>query len=382
MNKKITVLHVISDSNIGGAGKLLYNLSACIDRNKFEFVFIFPQRSKLCELFADLDFTIYTICYGKDRSFDIRSLRELKKLIKFIEPDIVHTHSSLAARMAARLCGVPKARNVYTRHCVFGVPKFMRLRIIKFLYRSVDDLLCNNIIAVANSAKRELVNFGVRAEKIDIVINGSLPLKTIDKSRKNELKTSLGIRNGEFVVGISARLEKYKGHEFFIKAAAISKRNNDNIRFVIMGDGSYREALVDFSKKLGVDKGNSPIIFTGFVSNVNDYMNIFDVNVNCSIGTETSSLSISEGLSLGIPAIVSNYGGNPNMIKNKKTGLVIEPASPDDLYNAICVLKNNNEIYKSAAMAAKKDFFERFSAESMAKKYESIYIRMFCSEID
>jgi glycosyltransferase involved in cell wall biosynthesis len=93
--------------------------------------------------------------------------------------------------------------------------------------------------------------------------------------------------------------------------------------------------LKKMSQKLNLcDK----IIFTGFVHDVSPYMNISDVNVNCSIGTETSSLALSEGMSLGIPAIASDYAGNKYIVKNRVNGLIFRQRDHVDLAKKILFL--------------------------------------------
>lgn len=372
------ILHVISDSNIGGAGKLLFNISRCIDRNNFEFVFVFVKNSNLIKLFKPLGFKIYTIDCVPDRSFDIKSVRIISAIIKKEKPQILHTHSSLAGKIALKLSRVSDIKSIYTKHCVFGVPKYMRSPIARKLYRLADNFLSDLIIAVADAAKKELINFGIQNSKIRVIINGSRKLKVMSEREKEITKEQLGIKNGEFIVGISARLEKYKGHKYFLEAAQIAKINNEKIKFIIMGDGSYRAELKKYAQKLGVD---DRVIFLGFINNIEKYVNIFDVNVNCSVGTETSSLSVSEGLSLGKPAIVSNFGGNPNMVINGITGCVIDRADSNALYKAILKLKNDSQTYKKMSMSAAKDFEKRFSDDTMTKKYEKIYKDLISNNI-
>ena len=85
---------------------------------------------------------------------------------------------------------------------------------------------------------------------------------SLENPYKIKLKESLGISDNNFVVGICARLEKYKGHKTFINAALLAKQDGENIKFIIMGDGSQKEALMAYSRDLNLD---NTVIFTGFV---------------------------------------------------------------------------------------------------------------------
>ena len=367
---KIRILQVLSDSNIGGAGRLLYNLSKSINSEKFEFIYVFPKGSELCELFNEEK--KYILSHGSDRSSDIRAALEIRRIIKSSQPHIIHTHSSLFARIGAKLAGFDKKRVIYTKHCVFDTPKITESKIFRHAYRIIDNFLSDNIIAVADAAKDELIAYGVNEDKITVIINGVNPLLETTEEEKQTLREKLGIKKNNFTVGISARLEEYKGHKTLIKAAEITKKQGiDDIAFLILGDGSYAEEFKNYAESLGV---SDRIFFLGFKKNVAEYVNLFDVNVNCSIGTETSSLAISEGLSLGKPIIATDFGGNPNMVKEGETGFIIPQNDARSLTDKIIFLKDNPDILKYMSKNAKLDFGERFSAKIMADKYENYYI--------
>ena len=113
MDKKIRILHVISDTNIGGAGKLLLNLSKCIDKNKFELVFAVPQGSKL-KIELKKEGRVYSFLGKGDKSADILAVPSICRIIKGVRPNIVHTHSSISGRIAAIISGIKKEKIVYT----------------------------------------------------------------------------------------------------------------------------------------------------------------------------------------------------------------------------------------------------------------------------
>ena len=100
------------------------------------------------------------------------------------------------------------------------------------------------------------------------------------------------------------------------------------------------------------------------------------MNVNCSIGTETSSLAISEGLSIGIPAIVSDFGGNPNMVIDGETGYIFRAQDSCQLYKILLNIKNNPKLYAALRENAREDYKKRFTLERMCKEYQKIYLSM------
>ncbi|MBR0312426.1 MAG: glycosyltransferase, partial [Oscillospiraceae bacterium] len=114
----IRVLNVISDSNIGGAGRVLLNYLQYADRSRFETMIAVPRGSLLCEPLRELGGVVHEVDGLAERSYHKDDVRTLMELIRKVDPDIVHTHGALSGRIAGRRCG--KAV-IYTRHSAFPV---------------------------------------------------------------------------------------------------------------------------------------------------------------------------------------------------------------------------------------------------------------------
>ena len=114
------ILHVLSDSNIGGAGMLLLNCLAHFDRSEFDIKVVLPRDAELCERVEELGYEVISMKYGRDTSYEKEATRELVGIFKAEKPDIVHTHSSFSARIAARKCKVPL---IFQTHPCAVMPK-------------------------------------------------------------------------------------------------------------------------------------------------------------------------------------------------------------------------------------------------------------------
>ena len=125
-----------------------------------------------------------------------------------------------------------------------------------------------------------------------------------------------------------------------------------------------------YSKKLNVD---DVVCFTGFCHDVAPIFNITDVNVNCSILSETSNLALCEGMSLGIPSVASNCSGNSYTVKNAVNGLLFPVGNADALAESLSRLYRDNELYAKCSVGAYKRYTEEFSAKIMAQKMMAIY---------
>ena len=364
----IKIRHFITDTNIGGAGRLLCTQIKNMDANQFRIFVAIPYNSKLINDLKKLNCTIIKCKYNADRSLSIEGIIEDYQIIRRIRPHIVHSHASLSSRIAATLMAVPS--RIFTRHCAFPIPKHMKNPIIKGAIGEMNDILSTKIIAVADAAKQNLVNMGCYEKHIITVINGVEPIALISSNERKYLRAKLGIDKDSFVVTIIARLEEYKGHKTLLHAAKICLKYYSDFKFLIVGSGTQENDLKNLTRELKIENS---VHFLGFCNDVAPVLNITDINVNCSYGTETSSLALSEGMSLGIPSVASDYGGNPHMVKNGVNGLLFPQKNPDALAQALIRLRCDSDLYAKCSAGAYKRFKEEFNASIMTDKMMSIY---------
>ena len=362
------VLHVISDRNIGGAGVLLCNLLSCFDREKIESTVALPYDSELASRILKMDIPVFYLKEACER-LSPSSVLELSRIIKKGEVDVVHTNAAVSARVAAKLCHIPV---LHTRHCCFPPSGILANPMMRRAAGVVNRVLSDYTIATAEAAAENLRQLGIPEKKISVIINGSLPIRDVDETTLSETRKLYGIQNGDFTVGICARLEECKGHDTFLSAAAILKQQNPHIpfRFLIIGDGSRRQELQELSSSLGLD---DCVIFTGFVSDMAPIYRILRLNVNCSCGTETSCLAISEGMSVGLPTIASDYGGNVSMIRESGAGILFSVGDAEALANAILQIAEDAELEQKMRHAARERYLSHFTAEKMAREVEKVY---------
>ncbi len=366
----IKVLNILSDTNVGGAGRLLVNYLRNFDRDKIESYVVLPKDSALAPYIREVGYDVIEIEHGQDKSLDFRAIGEIRRVIREVKPDIVHTHSSFSGKLAAFLCGVPV--RIYTRHSAFEPPKYLTTFPGKQINGLVNNTLATDIVAVADAAAKNMTDTGVNPRKITVIINGSEEVRRISDEEKAELKSSLGIDSTTFVCGISARLEDYKGHSYLLETMREVTAAHPDTVLLIVGDGSCREALELQARELGiVDK----VRFIGFASDVAPYYNIMDLNLNCSWGTETSCLALSEGMSLSLPAIATTYGGNPYMITEGVNGILVPERDSHRMAEAIIKLIRDPALLAEMSVGARRMYEEKFTASAMTRQLEELYER-------
>ena len=361
----LKIFQVVSDTNIGGAGRYLLNYLKYFDRKKFQVTVVMPEGSLLREFVSEYsDVTVVQAPYMADKSYDRRCASFLTRLFKEAKPDILHTHASLSARIAAKRAGVGKI--ISTRHCI--EEQGSRLKTV--LGSAVNNYLCDVYIAVSDAVKKNLLDSGVKPEKIRVVANGVEPVRAIPLDEINKIKEELGIKRFEIVFGVFARVEKIKGHRYFIKAASRIIKEGYKARFLVVGDGSELESIKELAKNAGVSDN---VIFTGYVKDTTSLLNVVDVNV-ISSHSEAMSLAILEAMSLGKPSIATKVGGNPQVIKNNVNGILVNVADSSSLAEAMIKILEDETLYKNLSENAVDEYRRMYTAVTMVTNLEKIYL--------
>ena len=227
-------------------------------------------------------------------------------------------------------------------------------------------------IATDDSAADAIAAEALPRERIKVIYNGAPALRVSTEEEKSALKAELGIREDAFVVGIFARLEPKKDHDTFLNMAReCIERGLYDIYFLVVGDGSRSPDVED---RIEEEDLGERVKYIGFVPDVAPYMNICNINVNCSIGTETSNLAIIEGMSLGVVPVVSDLPGNERLAEG--CGIVCRQCDDEAFTDAVEELYNDREKLAELGEAAKEKYFAKYTSERMAREVEDYYLSL------
>ena len=363
----IRVLNVISDTNIGGAGLSLLNYI----KNRgpdFEVCAALPRESMLTPRLAELGVRCYETNGISDQSLDLSAVRELKKIIRDYDPDIVHTHGAMAGRIAARLC---RKAVVFTRHSAFPLSPRLTSGPGKLVYGALSNTLADRAIAVSPVCRDDLISGGMDPLKIDVVLNGTDPLPVPDSERRAEARRLFGAENAGFIAGIPARIEPYKGHIYILEAVRALLDRGKDITVLIAGTGTAENAVRAKAEELGL---GDHVRFLGFVSDTGSFYSALDLQLNASY-IEATSMSLIEGMSMGLPAVVSSSGGNPAVIEDGVNGLVFPTRDSAALADRIEKIMDSDELRRTLSDGALDVFSRKFTGAAFARGVEDTYIK-------
>ncbi len=364
----IRVLNIISDTNIGGAGRVLINYLRYSDRRQFETWAVVPRGSLLKAPLEEAGARVLEADGIADRSYRREDVGVLRRLIAKVEPDLVHTHGCLSGRIAAKRCKVPV---VYSRHSAFPVPAKLRYPPGRWVNKLVNEHYADHIIAVSPATRDNLLEGGVSPRKITVVMNGVAPTPAITPEERQRLRSALGLGPAVTAFGILARMEDYKGHLYLVEAARLLKeRGREDFRVLIAGTGPFAGTV---EKAVEEARVGDVVKLLGFRSDVAELLGCLDVQLNASYGTEATSMALLEGMSLALPTIASDYGGNPWVVENGVTGLLFPSQNAGALADAMERLLDHPDQRREMGARAKEKYAREFTGEVFARNTEQVY---------
>jgi glycosyltransferase involved in cell wall biosynthesis len=268
----------------------------------------------------------------------------------------------------ASLIHVHEGRSVYAafaRSLLSGTPYVVTRRVNNpirqhwFAHRAYRRAA--RVAAVAPQVG-EIVRAYDAAIRVTVVHSASSGLG-VDAEASAAVRAGFG---GKFVVGHVGALDNdQKGQEFIIAVAREIEHTHTDVQFVLVGGGED-EAMLKTAAA-----GLSNLTFTGFVENVGDYLAAFDVFVLPSNREGIGSIVL-DAMERGLPVVASRVGGVPDIVRDGETGVLIDPASPAQLRDAILGLKADASLRRTYGERG-REFAKDFTADAMCGKYVALY---------
>lgn len=357
----IKVLHILSDSNIGGAGTYVKTLIKNYDRTKFDLSVLVPRGSAVVRLLEGLDVNITEAEITPDKSLDLRAVPILRRYIKQSGCEIIHAHGCATARIAAK--GICKS--VFTKHTLSVSGRGLRGAADRIMYR----LTGGYAIAVSKAAEQNLINLGFNKKKIYTVLNGVADMQIPSNEQKAAAKQSFGIDASKYVVGCVARFAPEKDHKTLLLAAQHVYERCDRLAFLLCGDGGMLNEMKTLAKQLGI---YSKCVFTGNVYDICRAYHAMDLYCITSLH-ESFGQSLAEAWSAGLAAVTSDAKGFTEISENNVTSVICKRGDANAVAEAVLDLYNNREKAKRLAENGRALYKAKYDSKVFARGIEQVY---------
>jgi len=373
--RRIRLLTFTTLFYIGGTERHLMHLTNGLDHTRFALEFGCLKRAG--EFLPAIEARgIPVVEYPVTRLYGFHALAEQFRFYRALRAhgiEIVHTynfHPNLFALVVARLARTP---------VVIASIRDTGMHLTR-LQRFAQRIACrfaHHILVNADAVKQALVADGYAASGITVIRNGLDVAAFVPSAPDPELRRELGIPADAPIVAMLARLDRQKGAEDFLDAAARVVAVVTDARFLIIGgnaftaESHYRAELEARAARLGIA---DRVVFTGFRLDVPRLLAQVSVSVLPSL-SEGLSNTLLESMAAGVPVVATRVGGNPEVVQDGATGWLVAPKDPHDLARAILSILQSPDIAQSFSRRARARVEEHFSLERMVRDTALFYER-------
>jgi glycosyltransferase involved in cell wall biosynthesis len=299
--------------------------------------------------------------------FDIALIKSLYNLIKANQYDVIHCHQYTPYVYGLSASILTSAKVIFTEHGRFYPDYGTRKRQI---VNPVFSMFTAKITSISQATKNALVKFeGFNAKKIEVIYNGIADKSDIEVDQV-ALKTEFGIPQLAFIFGTISRLQPIKNQSMMIKAFKQVHDQDKNTHLLIVGDGEIRLVLEALAQTLGL---KSHVTFTGFQKDPYHFYRIIDVFLLSSF-SEGTSMTLLEALSFSVPCVVTDVGGNPEIIDDRVNGR-LTPNNDESKFKITMVdMKHDLSTNLECKKQCRSTYESRFTVESMVISFSNLYL--------
>jgi len=374
---RLRILHTNNLVQWGGQSRRILLLAREHQRLGHHVMIAAPAASALARRARDAGIAVFDDITFPDGVAPRRAWREIRRLADLLRSerfDLIDAHctrdiwmSALAARLARRSLGEGgqarlAAPVIRSRHNLFPVRPHLFNRA---MHRSMVAWLIANCRAIADI----FVQGGLVPPDRISIIPSAVDLADCDAPPDPALRRRLGIPDGAPLVVVPARISIEKGHRDLLAAAPAVLRDHPGAVFLLVGTGPLEDELRAQAQRSGLDES---VRFAGFRDDVCAVLAACDLVVLPS-HAEGTPAALLEAQALRRPVVATCVGGIPDIVREGRTALLVEPGAPDALAEAIGVLLGDPARRATMGEAGRALVEAEFTVERMAARTLDAY---------
>lgn len=345
----------------GHEQKIIYLYEAYRDQKTFEDQFIVCAK----------DTPIYDIAIEKEMQvigfdfkseYDLKFAKQLAKIVKEKKIDVVLMHNSKAHTLAvlSHLFYELDAPLVLCRTLIRRVDTNF-FRKWKYNYSGIKKIIC------VSDAVVEVLKFAVKDHSKLCVVGSVTDIEKFKKQEPNGLlHKQYNIPKDFKIIGNIAAFTGFKDHYTWVDSVEeLVRRSTIKAKYILVGKGKLEEEIRQYVKD---KKLENHIIFAGFRKDIPEILPEFDLFMFTSNNEPTGGVLL-ESYACKVPIVAANAGGIPEVIVDKKTGLLAEVGNPIDFADKVEFLLNKPELQKDLTENGYQYLKDNFTKEVISKKF-------------
>lgn len=375
-NRKINILFIIMQMEMGGSERLVHSLVRNIDRNRFSpSVAWFFGQTPLPE-FRELEVPLFHI--QKSKRVDLNAMYKLSDFIKKHNVTVVNAHHFMSMVYASWGCIRNGAKLFYTEHSSWEIEKINRRWTIagRQLLRKA-----NGAIGVSENVSITLRKyFHLPYEKSYTIPNG-IDLEVFSRKDDSQVRQELGLESNQISICMVANFKKVKNHIYLLRGFEALSRNNNNVRLLLIGksvpdgEGDTEHEIRTFISSHGMER---KVLMLGFQHNVARLLGAVDIFCLTSL-KEGLPIGLIEAMAAGCAVIGTDVEGIRDVIIPEQNGLLVPLGETQVLVGSLERLAGDRKLRSKLGQAARNTAIQHFSIEACVKAHENLFEAAFSS---
>jgi len=305
---------------------------------------------------------------------DWRTYREVIALLRQIQPELLHTHSSKAGiigRAAAARLKLPCVHTIHGASFHTGQSALAHA-VYQWLERRAAPAT-DRYISVCDAMTDQYVQAGIAPREKFVTISSGFDVEPFLNPVRppQSVRAELGLAPEDIVIGKVARLFPLKGHEYLVQAAREVLERCPNVRFLLVGDGILRPG---FEAELTAAGIRDRFVFTGLVppGQVAELIHAMDIVVHTSVW-EGLARVLPQGLIAGKPVVSYDIDGAREVVLPGETGFLLPPRSIPPLVDALVQLARDPQLRSRLGERGRALFTDPFRHQTMTRRIREVY---------
>jgi glycosyltransferase involved in cell wall biosynthesis len=363
--RPLRVMQIVPDLGVGGLPQVVLTLCRAIDRERFSLsALCLHYKGEFGEELERLGIPVFVV--EQTERTDYLACLKIARILREQQIDVVHTHNTESLIDGG--LGVLRAwtpRMVHTEHGRAFPDKRRHM-----LAEHVLSYATHRFVGVSEATSQDLIHFEkISRRKVVTIPNGidaSAFHADVDIAGK---RAELGVPGEGPLIGLTARIVPEKGIEYLVEAMRPLAEEIPTLRLLIAGTGPLEAELKAQAAEAGLEE---QIRFLGVRRDIPELLRVLDVFVLCSV-REGLPMAILEAMAAECPVVATDVGGIHTVIEHDVNGLLVPPRDPAALASAIARLLRDSALRRRFAERSLEIFRQGYSAERMARRYESLY---------
>ncbi len=362
--KKLNILH--TESSLGLGGQEFRTLNECLGMQALghKIFLVVQPGSQLLERAQHAGLMLLPLRMSRFKW--VALIVSFLKIIKQYNIDIVSTHGSIDS-WTASIAGRLSKRNplvIRNRHKSVPISNTLRHRL---LYHKLPHV----VVTTGERIRRDLIEQnGLMASRVVSIPTGVDLSRFYPRDPDSHLKEVLGLKLGDQVVGTIAFLRDYKGVGDFLQAAKIVHEKRRDVKFLVVGEGPEKNLVSQTIRELALQRC---VFLLGFREDIPSLLSIIDVLVLSSIKAEGVPQVLTQALAMEKGIVATQVGSIQEVVKHKKTGMLVPPNKPEDLALAIDEILKNTLLRKELGCAGRQVIVGNYGMSEMLHKTLTLY---------